>query len=406
METHQHSYNFNEQFDFSGKPKTWSLIAILIGVIAIVYGFVFNGAERTFANLLLMSYYLTCICAAGTCFLAIQYVTQSGWSAGMIRIPQAFSSLLPLASLILLAVCTIGLFSHNLYHHWFGEGLTDPNSSHFDPLIAKKEVYLNAPAFLLREVIFLAAYSFFAVALTKFSYNEDLAGGLNSYKKSFRYSAIFLVIFGFTSPIWIFDTIMSLEAHWFSTMFGWYNFAALWVSGLCAITLTIILLKKAGYMNWVNINHLHDMGKLIFGFSIFWCYVWFAQFMLIWYANLPEETVYFYKRWEPEYKPWFWLNIVINFLAPILILINRSWVRNINVLAGVCIMLLLGHWLDYYLMIMPGTVEQHRGFGLTEIGMAIGFTGLFVYLMLNKLSKHALAPQKHPFLEESLHHQI
>src|SRR5690606_27641432 len=178
------------------------------------------------------------------------------------------------------------------------------------------------------------------------------------------------------------------------------------VSGLCAITLTIILLKKAGYMHWVNTNHLQDMGKLIFGFSIFWCYVWFAQFMLIWYANLPDETVYFYKRSEPEYKPWFWLNIVINFVAPILILINRSWVRNSNILAGVCIMLLLGHWLDFYLMIMPGTVEQHRGFGLTEIGTAIGFAGLFAFLMLNRLSKHSLAPRNHPFLEESLHHQI
>ena len=406
METHQHSYNFNEQFDFSGKPRTWSLIAILIGVIAIVYGFVFNGAERTFANLLLMSYYLTCICLAGTCFLAIQYVTQSGWSSGMIRVPQAFASLLPLASLILLAVCVAGLFSHNLYHHWYGEGLTDPNSDNFDPLIAHKAVYLNAPGFLIREVIFMGAYSFFAIALSKFSYNEDLEGGLNSYNKSFKYSAIFIVVFGFSSPIWIFDTIMSLEAHWFSTMFGWYNFAALWVSGLCAITLTIILLKKAGYMSWVNTNHLHDLGKLIFGFSIFWCYVWFAQFMLIWYANLPEETVYFYKRWEPEYKPWFWLNIVINFVAPILILINRSWVRNSNILAGVCIMLLLGHWLDFYMMIMPGTVEQHRGFGLTEIGTAIGFAGLFAFLMLSRLSKHSLAPKNHPFLEESLHHQI
>ena len=406
METHQHSYNFNERFDFSGKPKTWSLIAILIGVIAIVYGFVFNGSERTFANLLLMSYYLTCVCAAGTCFLAIQYVTQSGWSAGMIRIPQAFASLLPIASLILLGVCAIGLFSHNLYHHWFAEGLTDPNSENFDALIAKKAIYLNAPGFLIREVIFMGIYSFFAIALSRFSYNEDLTGGMGSYKKSFKYSAIFLVIFGFTSPIWIFDTIMSLEAHWFSTMFGWYNFAALWVSGLCAITLTIILLKKAGYMPWVNENHLHDMGKLIFGFSIFWCYVWFSQFMLIWYANMPEETMYFYNRWEPEYKPWFWLNIVVNFLAPILILINRSWVRRENILAAVCIMLLLGHWLDYYLMIMPGTVGIERGFGLTEIGIALGLAGLFAFLMLSRLSKHALAPQKHPFLEESLHHQI
>ena len=405
METHQHSYNFNEQFDFSGKPKTWSLIAILIGVIAIGYGFFINGAERTFANLLLMSYYLTCVCAAGTCFLAIQYVTQSGWSAGMIRVPQAFSSLLPVASLILLAVCATGLFTHNLYHHWFGEGLTDPNSSAFDPLIAKKAAFLNAPGFLLREVIFMAAYSFFAVALSKFSYNEDLAGGLGSYNKSFRYSAIFLVVFGFTSPIWIFDTIMSLEAHWFSTMFGWYNFAALWVSGLCAITLTIILLKKGGYMNWVNTNHLHDMGKLIMGFSIFWCYVWFAQFMLIYYANIPEETVYFYKRWE-NYEFWWYLNLVLNFLSPVLLLMDRDNKRQENILLTVSIVVLCGHWVDYYQMIMPGTVDEHNGFGIIEIGTALGFVGLFTFTVLSALSKKPLIAKNHPFLQESLNHHL
>src|SRR3546814_8366291 len=129
---------------------------------------------------------------------------------------------------------------------------------------------------------------------------------MNSYKNSFKYSTFFLVIFGFTSPLLIFDTIMSLEAHWFSTMFGWYNFAALWVSGLCAITLTIIFLKKAGHMSWVNENHLHDMGKLIYGFSIFWCYFWFAQFMLICFEIMPEKLVYFSKLWELEYKHWFW----------------------------------------------------------------------------------------------------
>jgi len=145
---------------------------------------------------------------------------------------------------------------------------------------------------------------------------------------------------------------------------------------------------------------------LIFGFSIFWTYVWFAQFMLIWYANIPEETVYFYKRWEPEYKPWFWINVFINFVIPVLVLVNRDFVRNSKILGLVCIILLFGHWLDFYIMVMPGTVELHRGFGWIELGAALGFTGLFAFLVLNKLSKHALAPAKHPLLEESLHHQI
>lgn len=411
MGTHnQHTHNFTQQFEFSGKAKTWSLIAILIGVAAIAYGFLLDPtehhSERTFANLLLMGYYFTCVCAAGAFFLALQLVTQSAWSAGFIRIPQAFAKVLPIASVILLVICAAGLFSHNLYHHWNAEGITVVGSEHYDPAIAKKAGYLNAPFFLTRMVFFLAIYSIFAMVLTRFSDKEDIAGGLSNYKKSFKISAIFLVIFGFTTPIWAFDTIMSLEAHWFSTMFGWYNFAAMFISGLCAITVTVILLKKAGYMSWVNHNHIHDLGKFVFAFSIFWTYIWFSQFLLIWYANMPEETVYFFKRWEPEYKPWFWLNIIVNFLAPVLILMTRDAKRRTNTLLAVCILLLCGHWLDYYLMIMPGTVESDREFGITEIGTFIGFAGLFSFLMMNQLAKKPLVAKNHPFLEESLHHSI
>lgn len=411
MGTHSHqSHNFTQQYEFSGKAKTWSLVAIVIGVLALLYGFLLDPSEhhmhRTFANLLLMSYYVTGVCAAGAFFLALQFVAQAGWSASLLRIPQAFARVLPWASVILIVIVVAGLFSHNLYHHWNHDGITDPNSPEFDAIIADKASFLNAPFFIARQVIFLAIYSMFAVTLAKFSSNEDLEGGLSNYKKSFKTSAIFLVIFGFTTPIWSFDTIMSLEAHWFSTMFGWYNFAAMWVSGLCVITITAILLKRAGYMSWLNDSHFHDLGKLVFAFSIFWTYVWFAQFLLTWYANIPEETVYFYKRWEDNYKPWFWLNIVVNFAAPLLILMTRDAKRRTNTLLAMCIVLLMGHWLDYYLMVMPGTVEEHPAFGITEIGIAIGFAGLFAYLMLSKLSQKPLIPKNHPFLEESLHHSI
>jgi len=411
MGTHNHhnDYNFSEQFKFAGIAKVLSLVAIVVGIAAIALGLLSSDhimVERTYANLLLMGYYFTCVCAAGAFFIALQLVTQSGWSAGMLRIPQAMASVLPIASVILLVIVTLGLTTHNLYHHWHADGLMDPDSPNYDSLVAGKAAFLNVPGFLIRQVIFMGSYSILAFILAKLSYNEDLGGGLNSYKKSFKLSALFLVIFGFTTPIWSFDTIMSLEAHWFSTMFGWYNFAAMWVSGLAAIVVILILVKKAGYMSWVNENHLHDLGMLMFGFSIFWAYVWFAQFMLIWYANIPEETVYFYKRWEPEYKPWFWLSIIINFVAPLLLLVDRDAKRKSSMMLFVAILLLAGHWLDFYIMVMPGTVESHRGFGFTEIGIAAGFVGLFTFLVLSKMSKHALAPKNHPFLQESLHHQI
>lgn len=239
MGAHQ-SYNFSEQFTFSGKAKTLSIVAIVLGIAAIAFGFLTGHAERTFLNLLLMSYYFTCVCAAGLFFCAVQFVAQAGWSAGLLRVPQAFAKVLPFASVVLIIVVSLGLFSHNLYHHWAGEGLTDPTSEHYDAIIAGKAAYLNVPFFITRLVLFLGTYSIFAIIITKLSTNEDLAGGLDSYKKSIKYSTIFLVIFGFTTPIWAFDTIMSLEAHWFSTMFGWYNFAAMWVSGVAAIVITVI----------------------------------------------------------------------------------------------------------------------------------------------------------------------
>ncbi|MGI4020251.1 MAG: hypothetical protein ACRYFA_01980 [Janthinobacterium lividum] len=412
--------NYDQQFEFSGKAKTYSFIAIAIGLLAVAFGFITGHGERTFANLLLMSYYFACVCMQGIFFCAIQYVAQAGWSASIIRIPQAFAKVLPIAAIILIAVVTLGLFTNHtvveegkkviepyLYGHWATPGLNLKGSENYDSLIAGKSVFLNKPFFIIRLVVFLGLYCIFGAMLVKYSNAEDRIGGMSNYNKSFKISAIFLIVFGFTTPIFAFDTIMSLEAHYYSTLFGWYNLAALWVSGLATMALIIIILRQNGYMAWVTDNHLHDLGKLVFAFSIFWTYLWFSQFLLTYYANLPEETIYYYKRWEPEFKPWFWLNIVLNFCTPVLLLMSRDAKRTATVLKYVCIVVLCGHWLDYYMMIMPGTVGPGgRGFGVEEIGIALGYVGLFTFMMLNALSKTSLIPKKHPFLEESLNHHI
>ncbi|MES2808694.1 MAG: quinol:cytochrome C oxidoreductase [Bacteroidota bacterium] len=423
METHN---SFNQQFEFSGKGKTWSLIGIVIGILAIAFGFLYDHghhAERTFANLLLNSYYFTCVCIAGIFFCSLQYAAQAGWSAALLRVPQAFAKVLPYAAAILIIVIASGLFltqeivtheGHHeitgtyLYKEWASKAFTEHGNAAYNHLIAGKSDYLNVPFFLGRIIAYLAAYSILGLLLVKYSQNEDELGGMSNYTKSFNIGVTFLVIFGFTVPLFAFDTIMSLDAHWFSTMFGWYNFAAMWVSGLAVITLLLITLRKQGYFSWITVDHLHNLGQLMFGFSIFWTYLWFAQFLLIYYANIPEETVYFYKRWEPEFQPWFWLNIVLNFLAPFLILMARDSKRAVNVLKVACIVIICGHWLDYYMMIMPGTVGPHgRGFGVEEIGIFLGFVGLFCFLFFTALSKFkSLIPKNHPFIGESLHHHI
>jgi len=422
MKTHN---NFDEQFEFAGKAKTWSLAAIAIGVVVIALGFLTGQVERTFANLLLMAYYTTCVSLAGAFFCAIQYVTQSGWSASILRVPHAFIKIIPIPAIILVIVIIAGLsFTHTivneeghevvapyLYKIWAQHDITKEGSEAYDHLIAGKAGFLNEPFFLVRVIGFLLAYILLSRLFVKYSANEDELGGMLNYEKSFKLACVFLVIFGFTIPVFAFDVIMSLEAHWFSTMFGWYNFAAMWVTGLATMTLIIIYLRSQGYMQWVTQDHLHNFGQFMFGFSVFWTYLWFAQFLLTWYANIPEETAYFFKRWEPEFKPWFWFSIVINFLTPLLVLMARDSKRSTSILKAACIILIIGHWFDYFQMIMPGTVgpasEWFTAVLWIEVGTFIGFAGLFAFLIFTALSKFkALAPKNHPFLPESLHHHI
>ena len=422
MKTHN---SFDEQYQFTGKVKTWSLIAIVIGVITVLAGFLTHHEQRTFSNLLLMGYYFTCVCAAGVMFCAIQYAAQAGWSASILRVPQAFGKVLPIAALILVIIVVAGLnITHTvvdggkshiepyLYARWATKDLTIKDSGIYDAVIAGKSGFLNVPFFLIRMVGMLACYSIFGWLLYKYSSNEDEVGGMKFYNKSFVISAAFLVLFGFTVPVFAFDTIMSLEARWFSTMFGWYNLAGLWVSGLSVMTLVIIYLRKAGYLSWVTTDHLHNMGLFMFAFSVFWTYLWFAQFLLTYYANIPEESAYFFRRWEPDFKVWFWLNIVINFATPLLVLMSRDSKRYVGTLKVMCIILICGHWLDYFQMIAPNTIAPHKIWyngvmSWIEPGVFIGFAGLFTFLLLRTISKFkSLAPKNHPFLEESLHHHI
>jgi len=194
-------------------------------------------------------------------------------------------------------------------------------------------------------------------------------------------------------------------------MFGWYNLAGLWVSGIAAMALIILTLRKQGYMSWITTDHIHNLGLFMFAFSIFWTYTWFAQFLLTYYANIPEESAYFFRRWEPQFMPWFWLNIVINFATPLLVLMSRDSKRYEGTIKIMCIIIIIGHWLDYWQMIMPGTIgpKEHwyTEFSLLEPGIFIGFAGLFTFCVMTSLSKFkSLIPKKHPFLEESLHHHI
>lgn len=362
--------------------------------------------NRLFANLWLNNVYFTGIAVIGLFFAAVQYVAYAGWSVPFVRILQSLTAYLPVGGVVMLVVFLLG--QHQLFH-WTDETLYEVGNPNYDPIIAGKSGYLNKPFYLFRMVAYFAAWIFFAWWLRKQSLEEDMNGGTSYYHKSIRISAGFLVVFGVTSSTSAWDWVLSIDPHWFSTMFGWYVFASWFISGLAATTLAAVLLKEAGYLKMVNANHLHDLGKFVFAFSIFWTYIWFSQFMLYWYANIPEEVIYFKERfgnYNDHYTPIFLTNLIINFVFPFLVLMTRDAKRQTIMLKIVTIAILIGHWLDFYLMIMPGTLRAESGFGLIELGALLVFLGIFLVLFTRKLASAPLVPVNHPFLEESVHHHV
>jgi Ni/Fe-hydrogenase subunit HybB-like protein len=202
---------------------------------------------------------------------------------------------------------------------------------------------------------------------------------------------------------------MSIDAHWYSTMYSWYNFASTFVAGLSLIALFVVYMKNQGYLEYTNEEHLHDIGKFMFAFTIFWTYLWFSQYMLIWYANIPEETIYFKPRVTSKnhsgaYSGIFWFMFIINFLAPFLILMKRGSKRNYTTMTFVAIVILFGHWLDYYQQVFASVFPEHVELNLFDFGVAAGFVGVIMYSVGNSLSKYPLLAKNHPFVKESIIH--
>ncbi|MBL7874865.1 MAG: quinol:cytochrome C oxidoreductase [Cyclobacteriaceae bacterium] len=348
----------------------------------------------------------------GLFFVAIQYAAQAGWSAPIKRIPLAMGQWIPIAGILTLVIWFVA--KGDLFH-WTHHDLYDTASADYDKILDQKSVYFfwlgekgGFPVFyVLRMVIFFGLWYWFLLMIKKHMLAEDIEGGTQHWYSARKLSAIFLVIFAVSSSVAAWDWVMSIDPHWFSTMFGWYIFASWWVAGLATIALIVVNLKEAGYLKMVNSNHLHDLGKFIFAFSIFWTYIWFSQFMLIYYANIPEETVYFIERIKNAPYSWiFYLNLILNFVLPFLLLMTRDAKRHMSMLSVVCPIVIVGHWFDFYNMVTPGIMQHNGGLGLLEIGLALIFFALFMFVSLSALAKMPLVAKNHPMMEESLNHHI
>ena len=360
---------------------------------------------RLKADFWMVSIFFTVISVIGVFFTAIQYITWAGWSAVIVRIFMSFGYFIPVGALFIIA--TYFIAGHDLFH-W-----THTDLYATDSILAGKADYLNQPFFIGRMLLYFVLWFGFFLGIRKLSEREDEEGGIKNHDKLIFMSAAFVLVFGVTSSTSAWDWIMSIDTHWFSTMFGWYVFASSFVSGLAALTLVIVLLKQAGYLKIVNSNHLHDMGKFVFAFSIFWSYIWFCQFILYWYSNVPEESVYFIERFFNNggvYRPIVILTLVINFLFPFLFFMTRDSKRNLTWLKVGSVVILVGHWLDFYQMIMPGILKEHGGLDLGTVfiegGLTTIFVGIFAAVVMWALAKSNLIAKNHPMLEESVHHHI
>ena len=348
--------------------------------------------NRPYAALYVAAFFFMMIALGVLAFYAIQYASQAGWSPVLYRVMEAITYYLLPGALIVLLIAIIG--DKHIFI-WM-----DPEVVAHDELIQGKSSWLNKPWFIIRALIFIGGWSLYRYFSRKFSLAQDNDNGNKYFKLNFRISAGFLVFFIYTESMMSWDWIMSVDPHWFSTLFGWYLLASMLVSGITVIALITIYLKSKGHLDEVNDSHLHDLAKFMFGFSVFWTYLWFSQFMLIWYANIPEEVTYYITRIEDYTIPFFGM-IIMNFIFPFLVLINSDYKRIpwFIVMAGIVI--LVGHYVDVFNMIMPATVVDRWYFGLPEISALALFSGLFILIVFYSLSKAPLIAKGNPYIKES-----
>ena len=386
-----------KQFKFEPKLRYATYALMGIGIIAIAIGFV-SDPQRGWVNLLVNNFYFLSLAIGASFFLALQYITQAGWSSAFKRIPESMSAYIPFAAVIMILL----LFGMNSIYTWI-----NPESHGFDEhsmhLIHHKSPFLNVPFFIVRLIFYFAVWIFMTRLLRKYSLKEDAVGGLENFKKSEFYSKIYIFTLALTFSLASFDWLMSIQPTWFSTIYSLKNFVSAFFHGSSIIVLIVLIMHHYGYFSFISNAHWADFSKYVFILSIMWAYFWFAQYLLIWYANIPEETNYYVMRLTGKWKIIFYLNFILNWSIPFLVLLPNYFARKKFILGIVICFLIIGQYIDIYEQIVPGTLGEVK-IGLTEIGSFIGFAGLFIYIVLRTLSSASLIPEKHPLLNESLHH--
>lgn len=411
------------RFELPANYKKWTWGLIIAGLIALLYGLIMFhpfahaghgenvNSTRFWAVLLQNSTYWLLTVNAAMFFLCVTTLAMGGWQIAFRRVPEAISSVVPVLGIITFVILLAIIFGHRTdIYHWL-----DTDAVANDKILNGKKGFLNPVFFIVASAVSIGLWWLLGKKMRTLSLQTDEAPmDYDTSKKwiwkNTIWGSLFTVVFGLTvasTMPWLW--LMSVDPHWYSTMYSWYTFASTFVSGLSLIALFVIYLKNQGKLEYVTDEHIHDLGKFMFAFSVFWTYLWFSQYMLIWYSNQPEETRYFVDRigtaTEPgAYKAIFFFNLVVNFLCPLLILMKKGTKRNWTVVTFTAVLIIFGHWVDFYQMIMPGTLRENYSLSFFEFGIAALFIGIIMWSTGRYLGKHSLLPKNHPFLKESMIH--
>lgn len=400
-------------FKVSKKANLLTISLMTIGVLFTIIGIIAElskshnvFAERFLSNVMIDGFYFFSVALGALFFLALSYVTESYWYVAIKRVVEGVTSYIPYGVGILffgLLIITIMDGAH--IYLWMDPKHYDVSNPAYDLKMNKVSMYLNKPFFWIRTILYFTVYVLFARGFRKRSLLEDQVGGTEIHYKNFNKAAIFIVLFAFFSSTSAWDWIMSIDIHWHSTLFGWYVFSGTWCTAMVTIVLLVMYLRKHGYLPHVNDSHFHDISTWVFALSFLWSYLWFAQYMLIWYSDMPEEVTYYVTRIN-HFKLLYFGMFFVNFVFPMLLMMSRDAKRSYGLMLFVGILIIIGHWFDVYVMFSGGSLGAHAQLGFMEIGMAVLVAGLFLRVVLNSLTKAPLMVANHPYLDESLHHEI
>lgn len=366
----------------------------------IIHNLLHKLKNRYWSSIYITVLFFTGISFGSFIFLLIQYISQSGWSIILIRIMESISSFFPYGAIILLIILIMNCLEYINMFHWMDKSLYDIYNDNYDYILYIRSLYLNKPFFIIRSIIHIILCTFFIKKIKYLSKKLDNTKNIKYQNKIYTISVISILCLSITSIMIGWDWIMSLDPHWISTLFSWYILSGYLLTGIITITLISIYLNNKKILLIFNKNHLHDLSNYIFAGSMLWSYLWFCQFLLYWYSNIPEEVIYFIHRSEIYNNIHFWM-LIPNLIFPLLGLMSSYAKKNTIIVTIISFVILIGQYINIYNLVIPGSVGPFYGFGMAEIGSILLFTGIFLLIIINNIIKNPLLPKGNKFFHES-----